>query len=201
MIDKLLEMDRDLFLFLNGQHLESLDHPVFLLTHTLTWTPLFLILLYFIIKEHGAKTWIFLIGLGIAIALSDQITSSIMKPLFARWRPSRDPALAGIVHTVKNYVGGKYGFASSHAANTFATATFAFLLLRRTRPWVVLMFLWAAFVCYTRIYLGVHYPGDLLVGGLIGASLGYLMLKLCLLVEKKIYQSGDTRSGASTPDF
>jgi undecaprenyl-diphosphatase len=102
-----------------------------------------------------------------------------------------------MVHTVKNYIGGKYGFASSHAANSFATATFVFLLLRRTRPWIVVLFLWATFVCYTRIYLGVHYPGDLLVGGLIGALSGWLMLKLALKIEKKIYQA----NAGSSSDF
>jgi undecaprenyl-diphosphatase len=106
-----------------------------------------------------------------------------------------------MVHTVKNYIGGKYGFASSHAANTFAVATFCFVLLRKTHPWVILMFFWAAFVCYTRIYLGVHYPGDLLVGGLIGALLGWLMLRVSLAIEKKVYSKKAAGAEGSSASF
>jgi undecaprenyl-diphosphatase len=186
MIDKLLQIDQEIFLYLNGKHTPWLDSPFFIFTHTLTWTPLFLVLLYMIVKDHRKKSWIFLIGLTVAITFADQFTSTFMKPYFERLRPTHDPALAGLVHTVKNYVGGKHGFASSHAANTFATATFLFILLGRTRRWMWLLFVWAAFICYTRIYLGVHYPGDLVAGGLIGSLAGWAMAKLCLFISQKL---------------
>ena len=191
MIDNLLELDKEIFLYLNGLHLPWLDHPIFIFTNTLTWTPLFLVLLYMMTKHYRQQTWVFLIGLTVAIILSDQITTSLMKPFFMRWRPSRDPELAGLVHTVKGYTGGKYGFASSHAANTFATATFVFVLLRKIRPWIFLLFAWALFICYTRIYLGVHYPGDLLAGGLVGALIGWALAKISDETRRKIYPATD----------
>jgi undecaprenyl-diphosphatase len=91
-----------------------------------------------------------------------------MKPFFARLRPSREPSLEGLVHLVNGYTGGKYGFASSHAANTFATAFFFWLLFKDRYRWVWVLFVWAVVMTYTRIYLGAHYPGDILVGMLIG---------------------------------
>ncbi len=187
MTDKLLKLDREIFLYLNGKHVDWLDSPMFIFTHTLSWMPLFLVLLYFIAKEYRQQTWIFVIGIALAIALADQITSSVMKPYFIRWRPSHDPSLTGMVHLVKNYVGGKYGFASSHAANTFAVATFIYSLLKKRRRWISLIFIWAIFVCYTRIYLGVHYPGDLIAGALVGAFSGWVMVKISLIARQKIY--------------
>jgi undecaprenyl-diphosphatase len=97
-----------------------------------------------------------------------------MKPYFLRLRPTHDPELQDIVHTVNNYKGGLYGFASSHAANTFGVAMFLWLLLKPKYPWVVFLFLWATLVTYTRIYLGVHFPGDIVVGGLIGIGFGWM---------------------------
>jgi undecaprenyl-diphosphatase len=165
---KLLEYDRDLFLLLNDLHSSWLDQPMYLLSNTLTWLPLHALLLFFIIKDYKKQSWVVLVALVILITLSDQIPSSVMKPYFERLRPSRDPGLEGMVHVVNDYRGGLYGFASSHAANTFGTAAFLFLLMRKRRPAIGFVFLWAAFVSYTRIYLGVHYPGDILAGAIVG---------------------------------
>lgn len=187
-MEKLIEWDRDLFLFLNGLHSPWLDQPMFILTHTQAWIPLYAVLLYFIVKEHKKRAWIFLIGITITIVLADQITSSVLKPYFTRFRPSRDPELQQFVHIVNGYRGGRYGFASSHAANTFGTATFLFLLFRRTKRWMVWIFLWAAFISYTRIYLGVHYPADILVGATIGAVCGWLSLNFSVWLNTTVYK-------------
>lgn len=124
------------------------------------------------------ETWMVLIGVALTILLADQITSTIMKPYFARLRPSHEPTLEGLLHIVNGYKGGLYGFASGHAANTFGTATFFYLLFRNKYWWVGLLFLWALLVTYTRLYLGVHYPSDILVGGIVGilsGTTGYLV--------------------------
>jgi undecaprenyl-diphosphatase len=97
-----------------------------------------------------------------------------MKPVFARFRPSQEPTLEGLVHLVNGYKGGLYGFASSHAANTFGIAFFVWLTLRAHYRWIILIFAWAAFMTYTRIYLGVHYPGDIIVGAVVGFGSGWI---------------------------
>ena len=185
-MEHLIEWDVEAFLWLNDHHLSWLDPIMFFLTHTLAWTPLFMVLLYFIVKAHGKYSWIFLIGLTLTITCADQVTSSVMKPHFQRLRPSHDPAISTAVHIVNNYKGGRYGFASSHAANTFGAAAFIVLLLRRRYPGVGWLFLWAGLVSYTRIYLGVHYPGDLIVGGLIGAGFGWIFYQIAFVSEKRL---------------
>lgn len=183
MIEKLQEIDEAVFLFLNKLHAPWLDPIMLFATKTFVWLPLYLFLIYLIIKDYRRESWMILIGVALTIVLADQITSSFMKPFFARLRPSHDPDLEGLVHLVNGYRGGKYGFASGHAANTFGTATFLWLLFRNTRPWIRWIFLWAAFMTYTRIYLGVHYPGDILVGGLIGALAGWTGYKFSVWIR------------------
>jgi undecaprenyl-diphosphatase len=196
MIDQLMELDREIFLYLNGHHAPWLDPIMLFVTETLSWLPLHLFLLYLIFKDHQKKGWFVLIGLVITIVLADQVTSTLMKPYFARFRPSHEPTLQSLVHIVNGYKGGKFGFASSHAANTFGVATFLFLLFGKTRRWIILLFLWAALVTYSRIYLGVHYPGDILVGGLVGmlsAVAGFWVYRWL----KKIYDDRTKRSATS----
>jgi len=172
-MDKIIELDKKLLLFLNGFHADSIDPVMLLITKTEFWTPLYLILIYFIFKKYNTEGWLVLAGAAVAILLSDQITSTLMKPFFERLRPSQDPTLQGLVHIVDGYKGGLFGFASSHAANTFSTSTFVWLLFRKQVSWSWIIFIWACLMTYTRIYLGVHFPGDILVGGLIGVGCGY----------------------------
>jgi undecaprenyl-diphosphatase len=151
--------------------------------------PLYAFLLYHIYGAYKRRTWGILLSIVILIVMTDQFTTTLMKPFFERPRPSHEPTLQGLVHLVNGYSGGKYGFASSHAANTFGVAMFLSCLLKREKPWISWLFLWAAFVSYTRIYLGVHYPGDIIVGALIGILFGWLVFKLYIhtrtLVEKR----------------
>ena len=177
MIEQLIEYDKALLRFLNGYHASWLDPVALILTETIVWLPLYLFLLYLVVKEYKKECWIILLGVGLTILLADQITASIMKPYFARLRPSREPTLEGLVHLVQGYTGGQYGFASSHAANSFGTATFFFLVFGSTKKWMGWLFLWAALITYTRIYLEVHYPGDILVGALVGTICGWIGYK------------------------
>jgi undecaprenyl-diphosphatase len=185
MLETLIELDKELLLFLNSFHTPWLDPIMFWITKTLFWLPLYLFLLFLIIKNFKKDTWIVLIGVAITILLADQITSGFMKPFFARLRPSREPSLQGLVHLVNGYTGGKYGFASSHAANTFATALFFWLLFKDRYRWVWILFVWAVVMTYTRIYLGAHYPGDILVGLLIGLGAAWTGFKIQKVIWNK----------------
>ena len=148
MIEFFLELDKDLFLELNSYHAEWLDSIMMYVTETLVWIPLYIVIAYFIFKIYGKKGVLILLCIALTILLADQITSSLMKPFFARLRPTHDPALADMVHIVNGYRGGKFGFASSHAANTFGLALFVFLLFRERTRQVRWIFVWALLVAY-----------------------------------------------------
>jgi len=183
-LDSLIELDKELLLFFNGFHAPWLDTVMLWATETFFWTPLYAVLLWLIIKVHKWNAIPILIGIAITITLSDQITSSLMKPFFARPRPSHEPSLSGLLHLVNGYKGGVYGFASSHAANTFGVAFFIYLLFRKRYAWAPAIFLWAISASYTRIYLGVHYPGDIFAGALVGTACG-LFAYFCTQQVKK----------------
>lgn len=185
MIEFLIDLDVAFFLFLNGVHTPWVDNVMFFISGKKEWIPLYLIFVGLIIKQFKWQSiWVFL-GIGLTITLSDQLASGIMKPLFARMRPSRSPELDGLVHLVNGYKGGMFGFASSHAANAFGLATFLWLVFKGQYKWFVWIFLWASIVAYSRIYLGVHYPGDILVGAMIGIGFGYLGYRVQLYAGKR----------------
>lgn len=179
-MDTLLELDRRLLLFFNGFHHPALDSFMYYASQTMAWLPLYILLIVFIFRKYKSDGWYVLIGAAITVLLADQITSSIMKPFFARLRPSQEPSLIGLVHLVNGYKGGLFGFASSHAANTFGTALFVWLMLKPFYKKIVWLFLWAALMSYTRIYLGVHYPGDILVGAIVGLLSGWIGFRCSL---------------------
>ncbi|QOI98327.1 MAG: phosphatase PAP2 family protein [Flammeovirgaceae bacterium] len=180
MLDTLLELDKQLLLWLNGFHAPWLDPIMLVLTKTIAWLPLYLFLLYLVIKDYQKESWRVLLVIAVTILLTDQLTSSVMKPFFERLRPSRDPELAGLIHLVNGYKGGLYGFVSGHAANSFGIAMLFWLLYKQSRKWIWTLFIWAGFLTYTRIYLGVHFPGDVLVGALVGIG--------CALLSHYLYK-------------
>jgi undecaprenyl-diphosphatase len=190
LLHQLMDWDRRLLVWLNGFHADWLDPVMYYTSQTLFWLPLYVLLIWLMAKDFKKEWWIPFIGIGITILLADQITASLMKPFFARLRPSQEPSLAGIVHLVRDYngeiyTGGLYGFASSHAANTFATATYFTLLFRSKHRRITWLFLWAAAMTYTRIYLGAHYPGDIIVGSLVGVASGMTGFKVYQWIRKK----------------
>lgn len=185
-MEQIIEWDKKLLLWINSFHVGWLDPIMLQVTKTEFWIPLYLFLIYLIFRKYNNRAWLVLAGVALAVLLADQITSSLMKPFFQRLRPSQEPTLAGLVHLANDYKGGLYGFASSHAANTFAVALFIWLLFKNTYRWIFLVFIWAAVMTYTRLYLGVHYPGDILVGGLIGLLSGWAGYRFYLFLEAKV---------------
>lgn len=178
MIETLNQWDQSLFLLLNGWHHEAIDPLMAFISEKWVWIPLYAVLLYLIYQRSGWKgtLWI-LLAIAILITLSDQFASGFLKPTVARFRPCRTEALLDGVHIVNNHCGGKYGFASSHAANFFALATFMSRFLQKP-GWTVALFGAAVITAYSRIYLGVHYPGDVLMGALIGITFASLIWAL-----------------------
>ena len=141
------------------------------ITDKKSWIPFYFIIICFIAYKNKWKSiWIY-IAIALLITMSDQITSGFMKPFFERLRPCHDPSLADIIYNIGK-CGGQFGFASSHASNTFAIATFLWLIFRKEYQFFIWMFLWAALVSYSRIYVGVNYFGDILIGAFGGILCG-----------------------------
>ncbi|MCH7412233.1 phosphatase PAP2 family protein [Belliella sp. R4-6] len=185
MVESLKSWDESLFIYLNGFHTDFLDPIVFQLTQTIPWIPLYLFLTFLVVKKFGKQSWWVFISIGLTILIADQFTSGFMKPFFERLRPCHDPRWEGIVHNFGK-CGGLYGFASSHASNSFGIATIMALTLTDRFQAVKWLFLWAALFSYTRIYLGVHYPADVIVGASVGTIGAYLSYQIGLFLNSKI---------------
>lgn len=184
-MEELIEIDKKILIFLNGFHSPALDPVMLTITKTFFWLPLYASLIFLLFKNFKREAWFILIGAALTIILCDQITSTLMKPFFARLRPSHDPTMQGLLHFVDDYRGGLYGFSSGHAANTMGVALLVWLTLRSVYRWIGLIFIWAALMTYTRIYLGVHFPGDILVGGTIGLLCGWSGFKFSEYLRKR----------------
>lgn len=168
-------LDQSLLLAINGFHAPWADGMMWAISRTNTWVALYAALLFTVWKQWGWKECA-LIVLGVigVVACCDQLASHVAKPLVERLRPTHDPALSTLIHTVYGYKGGLYGFFSSHAANTFGLATILTWLFRHKGISVVL-YAWAVLSSYSRMYLGVHYPSDILCGMLCGVAIGSLV--------------------------
>ena len=185
-IQQLIGFDQELLLKINGSDSLFWDGFMWMATNKLTWIPMAIALLYVIFKNNKIKEAFLLIGLIIlVITLADQISSGFCKPYFARFRPTQDPELMYQIDVVNGYRGGTYGFTSSHAANTFGVALFLSLVMRSWSLSIIL-FIWAALNAYSRMYLGVHYPGDIFFGTLTGLGSGILMYLLYNYLQKKL---------------
>ncbi len=186
MLEFLQEIDRNLLLKINSWHSPWLDSIMATLTNGLIWLPFFLLIIGFMIYKFRWQSIFILVFTGMVIFLADRISAGFIKPWVGRIRPSHEPELAFLLHFVNGYKGGLYSFVSSHAANAFGIATFLWLVLRKQITWIWVMFIWATIFCYTRIYLGVHYPSDILGGALVGIIIGSLIYKSGGLIPHKL---------------
>ena len=179
------ELDKYLLLTLNGSDSIFWDGCMKVYTTMAIWIPLAVMLVYVLVKNNNIKDFvILLLIIAAVIGLSDFISSGLCKPFFERWRPTRDPVLMHIVDVTDGIRGKDYGFTSSHAANSFGIATFLILLIKN-RALSISLIIWAAMNAFTRIYLGVHYPGYVLAGMLIGVTVGWGMYKLYRFIFKQ----------------
>lgn len=185
----LTDIDRSILAFFNGSDSLFVDNLAVILTSGLTWIPLYLSLLYVVIKNNETMKQIMLvIGCVIlSIVLSDGVADFIAKPMVERLRPSNDPLIKYTVNVVEGIRGNSYSFFSAHASNTFCIAMF-FSLLVRNKVFVVTMMSWSLINCWTRMYLGLHYPSDILVGliwgGVSGSLAYYIYIKSYLRIYK-----------------
>ncbi len=153
------------------------------------WIPFYAFLLFLVYKKYSKQTILVAILAVVLITISDQLCTHLFKNIFLRYRPCHNLDLKNTVHLVKEHCGGLYGFVSSHASNTFALAVFLTIILKghyKHFAWLIL--LWAAIVSYSRIYLGVHYPADIICGAIFGSILGYVLGKLFFILQKSIYK-------------
>jgi len=177
MLDWLDHLDKQLFLFFNALHTPTSDQIWIWITNIPSWIPLYILLLFFVIKVYKQNSVYMILAIALVILTCDQFTSSFMKPFFERLRPCYDPEIGSLVH-VADKCGGQFGFASGHSANSFGIAMFTWMIFKSYWKWSWMIFIWAATVAFSRIMVGVHYPGDILVGGLIGLLFGWLIFKL-----------------------
>lgn len=204
-MDYLIHIDQQWLLAINGWHSEWADMLMWYISKSTTWLPLYALLVGLIVYRFGIlspslckegrrgssllRVLIILAGFAVAVGVSDFVSSGIIKPWVCRLRPTHEPALAGMLHLVNGYTGGLYGFVSSHAANTMACALL-FALLYRNKYATVGLMLWVALNCYSRMYLGVHYPADI-IGGL---AIGAMMATLTYGMVRRLVEHVDERS-------
>ena len=190
MLEQLLHIDTEILLAINGWHAPWADTLMWIISAKTTWIPLYLLLVGLLVWRYRklAMTnvkWlqrvpvcvVMITVIGLAVGAADFIASGILKDLVARPRPTRVPELEGVLHLVRGYRSGQYGFVSSHAANTMAVALL-FSLIWRNKIATVGLMLWVAANCYSRMYLGVHYPLDILGGLMVGALVALLAFAL-----------------------
>lgn len=183
----LIDYDKQLLLWFNGSQSLYLDALVRTLTNALTWVPFYLSLFYIVIKnnENVQRILMILAAAGLCVLIAGTVDDAIVKPMVGRWRPTHDPQIGLLVDIVDDYRGGRFGFFSAHASNTFSIAIFFWWLIR-SRLLTTAMVLWSLTNCWTRLYLGVHFPGDILVGLLWGAITGSLVYWLYWRLTRRL---------------
>lgn len=187
MLEKILSIDTELFVFLNSLGSETYDSIWLIITKQTSWIPFFLFLLYLIFKKLGTKQSLYLLlFIAILLTFSDQITN-LFKNGFQRLRPCNNPEINSFIRIVQSRT--SFSFFSGHASNTMGVATFLYLIFNKDFKYFWLLFLWPLIFAYSRIYLGLHYPLDIITGYFFGVLWGFLMFKFYQKVQKKYFPS------------
>jgi undecaprenyl-diphosphatase len=177
-------IDQQLFLFLNSLNSPFCDQVMWIISSRLTWVPLYLAILIVLGIKYKRKFLVIILMIIIAITLSDRL-SFFIKNGIQRLRPCHEPDIEGLVHIVKGYRGGLYGFVSAHASNAFMVAVLSLLFIRK-KWFTYSMIFWALLVGYSRIYLGVHFPGDVICGSILGIMIGWGVYKFYGFIDRKL---------------
>ena len=185
MLESILQLDTDLFLFLNELNSPFWDTIMYWISHKFFWVPFYGFLVFLLYRKYELQKAIILTLLIIAtFALCNTLSVEAFKNVFHRLRPCHNEEIKGLVHLVNDHCGGQWGFVSSHASNVFGLATItSFFLSKKIKYFAFLIFFWAALVSYSRIYLGVHYPLDIACGALLGISIGSIVFFLAQKLE------------------
>lgn len=192
MLDWLIEIDKKLFLSLNSLHNSTWDEIMGWMTAKQSWYPLYGIIIGFIFIKFKKERWLIFISITILITITELVASGFFKPYIGRLRPCHDPTIKALVHTINGACGSMYGYFSAHASNTFGLAGFIFFMLKNDKKYIWITYfllLWATIISYSRIYVGVHYPLDIMSGGIFGFITSFFIFKLySILVNKLLYK-------------
>ncbi|MFH2142945.1 MAG: phosphatase PAP2 family protein [Bacteroidota bacterium] len=186
MFDSLEKLDQKLFLFLNGCHNNFFDVVMWWVSSIYVWIPIYALFIYLLIRRYKIQAVYLIILAVLIVIITDKLSVIILKNTIQRYRPTHNLEIGNLVHILNNYRGGLYGFVSSHAANGFAVACIMSMYIRK-RIFVISVFLWAALVSYSRIYLGVHYFSDILCGGIFGITIACIIFYIFNIFFKRKY--------------
>ncbi len=192
MIEYLIEIDKSILLAINGLHNNFFDFLMDLISKKSTWIPIYLFFIFILIKKYGREGIFITLLLILTVSVADLVSVHLFKNVFERLRPCHDPSLQGLLHLVDGNCGGKYGFVSSHSANMFALATIFYMFVRKYfKMSYIPLVAWAALIGYSRVYLGVHYPGDVLAGAVVGIIIGLIFYcSYFLIMKSKLGKKG-----------
>ncbi|ODT53777.1 MAG: hypothetical protein BGP01_05090 [Paludibacter sp. 47-17] len=191
MLETLLELDRSLFLIINGWNSPFFDEIMYFVSKVWIWAPLYLTFIIYAVRRWKLESIWIIVAMIICVVATDQLTN-LTKDLFQRLRPSHEPALAGLVHHVNGYVGGRFGFVSGHSSNSFGFAMLSSLIIRN-RHYTVSVFFWASLVAYSRMYLGVHYPLDIMGGMVLGILVAWVVFMVMESIRKRLMKEIKSR--------
>ncbi len=180
LLEWLLDKDQSLFFRINGQWTNGvLDKCLLWFRTSDNWIPFYILLLFYLLKKMGVRTWKWLLLVIVNVAVTDQVSSNFFKPVFHRLRPCADPIVLDKINLLVGHCMTSFSFTSSHAANHFGIAMFIFITLQPLfKKFRFLFFVWAGIISYAQVYVGVHYPIDVIVGALIGMLSGWAFAKI-----------------------